>query len=73
MPRARSSSSASWRGATSSSRTIGSARSRRLGLGYEAAAVRNPGIIYCSVSGLGQDGPYRDRADLVLILEAEAG
>ena len=36
----------------------------RLGLGYEAAAARNPGIIYCSVSGFGQDGPYRDRAAL---------
>ena len=32
----------------------------RLGLGYEVARERNPGIIYCSVSGFGQDGPYRD-------------
>ena len=45
----------------------------RLGLGYEAAATRNPGIIYCSVSGFGQDGPYRDRAALDLILQAESG
>ncbi|HMH75997.1 MAG TPA: CaiB/BaiF CoA-transferase family protein [Candidatus Udaeobacter sp.] len=45
----------------------------RLGLGYEVAAVRNPGIIYCSVSGFGQDGPYRDRAALDLILQAESG
>jgi crotonobetainyl-CoA:carnitine CoA-transferase CaiB-like acyl-CoA transferase len=45
----------------------------RLGLGYEAAAARNPGIIYCSVSGFGQDGPYRDRAALDLILQAESG
>ena len=45
----------------------------RLGLGYEAARVRNPGIIYCSVSGFGQDGPYRDRAALDLILQAESG
>src|SRR4026208_573553 len=34
----------------------------RLGLGYEAAKARNPGIIYCSVSGFGQDGPYPGRA-----------
>jgi crotonobetainyl-CoA:carnitine CoA-transferase CaiB-like acyl-CoA transferase len=45
----------------------------RLGLGYEVAAARNPGIIYCSVSGFGQDGPYRDRAALDLILQAESG
>ena len=45
----------------------------RLGLGYEAARQRNAGIIYCSVSGFGQDGPYRDRAALDLILQAESG
>jgi formyl-CoA transferase/CoA:oxalate CoA-transferase len=45
----------------------------RLGLGYEVARERNPGIIYCSVSGFGQDGPYRDRAALDLILQAESG
>jgi formyl-CoA transferase/CoA:oxalate CoA-transferase len=45
----------------------------RLGMGYEAACARNPGIIYCSVSGFGQDGPYRDRAALDLILQAESG
>ena len=45
----------------------------RLGLGYEQARERNPGIIYCSVSGFGQDGPYRDRAALDLILQAESG
>ena len=45
----------------------------RLGLGYEAARERNAGIIYCAVSGFGQDGPYRDRAALDLILQAESG
>lgn len=45
----------------------------RLGLGYENAKARNPGIIYCSVSGFGQDGPYRERAALDLILQAESG
>ncbi|MGZ5119448.1 MAG: CaiB/BaiF CoA transferase family protein [Burkholderiales bacterium] len=45
----------------------------RLGLDYEAARTRNPGIIYCSVSGFGQDGPYRERAALDLILQAESG
>ncbi|MBM3218703.1 MAG: CoA transferase [Candidatus Rokubacteria bacterium] len=45
----------------------------KLGLGYEAAKARNPRIIYCSVSGFGQSGPYRDRAALDLILQAESG
>jgi formyl-CoA transferase/CoA:oxalate CoA-transferase len=46
---------------------------KRLGLDYEAARKRNPAIIYCSVSGFGQDGPYRERAALDLILQAESG
>jgi formyl-CoA transferase/CoA:oxalate CoA-transferase len=45
----------------------------KLGLGYESARKRNPGIVYCSISGFGQDGPYRDRAALDLILQAESG
>ena len=45
----------------------------RLGLGYEVARERNPGIVYCSISGFGQDGPYRDRTALDLILQAESG
>lgn len=34
----------------------------RLGLGYEQLKEVNPGIIYCPISGYGQDGPYRLRA-----------
>ena len=45
----------------------------KLGIGYDNARRRNPGIIYCSVSGFGQDGPYRDRAALDLIVQAESG
>ncbi|CCG98642.1 L-carnitine dehydratase/bile acid-inducible protein F [Fibrella aestuarina BUZ 2] len=30
----------------------------RLGIGYQAAAARNPGIIYVSITGYGQTGPY---------------
>ena len=45
----------------------------RLGLDYETARRRNPGIIYCSISGFGQDGPYRERAALDLIVQAESG
>ena len=34
----------------------------RLGLGYESLQEINPGIIYCAISGYGQDGPYKLRA-----------
>ncbi|MBE3559198.1 MAG: CoA transferase [Ktedonobacteraceae bacterium] len=34
----------------------------RLGLGYEQLKEVNSGIIYCAISGYGQDGPYRLRA-----------
>lgn len=34
----------------------------RLGLGYEQLKEINPGIIYCAISGYGQEGPYRLRA-----------
>jgi alpha-methylacyl-CoA racemase len=34
----------------------------RLGLGYEQLKEVHPGLIYCAISGYGQDGPYRLRA-----------
>jgi crotonobetainyl-CoA:carnitine CoA-transferase CaiB-like acyl-CoA transferase len=46
---------------------------RKLGIDYERARERQPRIIYCSISGFGQDGPYRDRAALDLVVQAESG
>ena len=46
---------------------------QRLGIDYDRSREANPRIIYCSISGFGQDGPYRDRAALDLIVQAESG
>jgi crotonobetainyl-CoA:carnitine CoA-transferase CaiB-like acyl-CoA transferase len=32
----------------------------RLGLGYDALAADNPGLVFVSINGFGSDGPYRD-------------
>ena len=34
----------------------------RLGVGYERLREENPGLVYCAITGYGQDGPYRDRS-----------
>ena len=33
----------------------------RLGVGYDVLREENPGLVYCAITGYGQDGPYRDR------------
>jgi crotonobetainyl-CoA:carnitine CoA-transferase CaiB-like acyl-CoA transferase len=45
----------------------------RLGIGYEAVRGVNPRVVYCSISGFGQDGPARDRAGHDLDFIARAG
>ena len=45
----------------------------RLGIGYQPARARQPRIVYCSISGFGQDGPYRNRAAFDLVVQAESG
>jgi itaconate CoA-transferase len=45
----------------------------RLGFGYEAVSASKPGVIYCNISGYGQDGPYRDKKAFDLLLQGESG
>src|SRR3954471_838951 len=45
----------------------------RLGLGYEALARDNPGLIYLSVSGFGQAGPYAKRPGSDSVAQAFSG
>jgi crotonobetainyl-CoA:carnitine CoA-transferase CaiB-like acyl-CoA transferase len=45
----------------------------RLGLGYEELCKLNPRLIYCSLSGYGQDGPYRDVKAYDLLIQGEGG
>lgn len=45
----------------------------RLGLGYEVLREINPGIIYASISGFGQYGPYRERAGYDIVGQAMSG
>ncbi len=45
----------------------------RLGFGYEAMRELRPDIVFCSVSGYGQDGPYRDWPAIDNIVQATSG
>ncbi|MDP0495329.1 MAG: CaiB/BaiF CoA-transferase family protein [Verrucomicrobiota bacterium JB024] len=45
----------------------------RLGYGYEALHKLNPRLIYCSATGWGPDGPYRDRPGQDLLVQGLAG
>ncbi len=45
----------------------------RLGLGYEQVKAMNPRIIYCSISGFGQDGPYRMLPGFDQVLQGMGG
>lgn len=52
---------------------LGPGAVERLGLGWDAVHARWPGLISCSISGYGPDGPYRLRKAYDLLVQAEAG
>jgi itaconate CoA-transferase len=45
----------------------------RLGLGFDTLKVVHPRLIWCSISGYGPDGPYRDKKAYDLLIQAESG
>jgi crotonobetainyl-CoA:carnitine CoA-transferase CaiB-like acyl-CoA transferase len=45
----------------------------RRGLGYAALSADNPGLVYCSISGFGQDGPYARRAGYDFLIQGMGG
>jgi len=45
----------------------------RFGLDYDAVKAVNPKVVYCSISGFGQDGPYRNRPAYDQIMQGVGG
>lgn len=45
----------------------------RLGFGFEEVHARYPALVYCSISGFGQTGPYRERGGFDLVAQATSG
>lgn len=45
----------------------------KYGLDYEPIKAINPGVVYCSVTGFGQDGPYAKRGGLDSLIQATSG
>jgi len=46
---------------------------KRFGLDYPTLQKENPGLVYCSITAYGGDGPYRDRPGYDMVLSAVGG
>ena len=46
---------------------------KRYGLDYESLSGSNQGLVYCSITGFGQTGPYKDRAGYDFVIQAMGG
>ena len=44
-----------------------------IGLGYAELRTDNPGLVYCAITGYGQDGPYADRPGYDTVIQAQGG
>jgi formyl-CoA transferase len=46
---------------------------QKMGLGYEDLKKKNPGLIYCSITGFGQNGPYKDKPGYDFMIQGMGG
>ncbi|WP_336366699.1 CaiB/BaiF CoA transferase family protein [Marinobacter sp. C2H3] len=46
---------------------------KRYGLDYDSLKAVNPGLVYCSITGFGQDGPYASRPGYDFLIQAMGG
>ncbi len=46
---------------------------KRFGLDYDSVSAANPGVVYCSITGFGQTGPYASRAGYDFIIQGMGG
>ena len=45
----------------------------KLGLDYETVSSKSPSLVYCSITGYGQNGPYRERSGYDFMIQAQGG
>jgi len=53
--------------------SFGPGAASRLGIGYDTLSQVNPGLIYCDITGYGDDGPDRDRPGIDALVAARTG